>query len=202
MAKLKKTPGGKATLGKNMSWAERTAKSAPAKKSGGVSKGRWAKNSSDYAARQAKKAGKGKFNAEDAQIVKSKSKRIRDLGQKPPEGYRRTGGMYFAKAENDRPIQSRTTEAQRALFYANKPKFIGVGKKPGWVSQAANQGMYDGTNGDTNFRKTAAARKLIDADGGTYAPDYKKGKKHGTAGAKSRAKSRYIMAIGQDGHVR
>ena len=172
------------------------------KKSGGAkkpSKAKWAKNSADYAKKQAAKAKskKANYNAEDAQIIKSKSKRIRDVGQKPPKGYHRTGGMYFAKNENDRPIQSRTTEQQRSLFYANREKFIGVDGRPGWVAQAANQGMYDGSNGDTNFRKTAAARKLLDKDGGTYAPDYKK-----HAGQKGRAKSRYIMAIGQDGHVR
>ncbi|MGN0130717.1 MAG: hypothetical protein ACI4CE_07515 [Methanomethylophilus alvi] len=171
-------------------------KSASAKK---PSKAKWAKNSSDYAKKQAAKvkSKKVKFNAEDAQIVKSKAKRIRDVGQKPPKGYHRTGGMYFAKNENDRPIKSKTTEQQRALYWANKPKFIGVGDRDGWVAQAANQGMYDGATGDVNFRKSASARKLIDADGGTYAPDYKK-----HAGQKKRAKSRYIMAIGQDGHVR
>lgn len=156
---------------------------------------KYAKNSADYAKKQAAKAKskKGKFNAEDAQMVKAKSKRIRDNGQKPPKGYHRTGGMYFAKNENDRPIKSATTESQRALFYANKPKFIGVGKKDGWVAQASNQGMYDGAKSEVNFRKSASARKLIDADGGTYAPNYKK---------HPGGKSRYIMAIGQDGHMR
>lgn len=173
-----------------------------AKKGGGKPKkaAKYAKNSKDYAEKQKAKWGKGMgpgWNAEDAQVVKSKSKRIRDMGQEPPKGYRRTGGMYFAKNENDRPIKSKTTEAQRMLFYANKPKFIGVGETNGWVAQAANQGMYDGKNSEVNFRKSVSARKLIDADGGTYHPDY--GKK---AGQKGRAKSRYVMAIGQDGHVR
>lgn len=200
MAKIKKNADGSVSLGKNKKWAARSsgggAKSAAAKAKK-PSKAKWAKNSSDYAKKQVAKTKKAAFNAEDAQIVKSKSKRIRDVGQKPPKGYHRTGGMYFAKNENDRPIQSKTTEQQRALFYANKPKFIGVGDKDGWVAQAANQGMYDGKTGDANFRKSASARKLIDADGGTYAPDYKK-----LAGQKKRGKSRYIMAIGQDGHVR
>ena len=166
-------------------------KSAAAKK---PRKAKWAKNSSDYAKKQAAKAKvkKTTFNAEDAQIVKSKSKRIRDVGQKPPKGYHRTGGMYFAKNENDRPIKSMTSEQQRALYWANLPKFIGVGDKDGWVAQAANQGMYNGETGEANFRKSVSARKLIDTEG-AYAPDYEK-----LAGAKSR----YIMAIGQDGHVR
>ena len=198
MAKIKKNADGSISLGKNKPWSARqksAAKPAASKASGG----KWAKNSSDYAKRQAAKykAKKGTFNAEDAQIVKSKAKRIRDMGQKPPKGYHRTGGMYFAKNENDRPIKSKTTEQQRALFWANRPKFIGVGDKDGWVAQAANQGMYDGKNSEANFRKSASARRLIDADGGTYGPDYKK-----HAGQKKRGKSRYIMAIGQDGHVR
>ena len=198
MAKLKKNKDGSATLGKNMPWSKRKGSGgAAAAKPGRPSKAKWAKNSSDYSKKQAAKTKKGTFNAEDAQIVKSKSKRIRDVGQKPPKGYHRTGGMYFAKNENDRPIHSKTTEQQRALFYANRPKFIGVGQRDGWVAQAANQGMYDGKTGEANFRKSASARKLIDSDGGTYAPDYKK-----HAGQKKRSKSRYIMAIGQDGHVR
>lgn len=202
MAKIKKNADGSVSLGKNKSWAGRKSgggSKSVVQKAKKPSKAKWAKNSSDYAQKQAAKAKakKATFNAEDAQIVKSKSKRIRDVGQKPPKGYHRTGGMYFAKNENDRPIQSKTTEQQRALFYANKPKFIGVGEKDGWVAQAANQGMYDGKTGDANFRKSASARKLIDADGGTYAPDHKE-----HSGEKKRAKSRYIMAIGQDGHVR
>jgi hypothetical protein len=176
---------------------------ATKKKSGGTKPkkaAKWAKNTKDYETKQSSKAKGGKkganFNSEDAQIIKQKSKRIRDVGQKPPKGYHRTGGMYFAKNANDRPIKSMTTEAQQQLFYANKPKFIGVGKKDVWVAQAANQGMYNGDTGEANFRKSAAARKLIDADGGTYAPDYQ------IAGAKKAKKSRYIMAIGQDGHAR
>lgn len=170
---------------------------------------KWAKNSSDYAKKQAEKwKGKKspKMNAEDVEVVKSKGKRIRDYGQKPPPGYRRTGGLYFAKQKYDRPIRTLTTDKQRALFYANQPKFIGVemgnGKyKDGYIGQAANQGMYDGETSEVNFRKSANARKLIDAGGGTYYPGYGEDA-HGTAGKKKRQKSRYIMAIGQDGHKR
>ena len=54
--------------------------------------------------------------------------------------------------------------------------------------------MYNGETSEANFRKSTTARKMIDADGGTYPPG------HGTAGAAK--KSRYIMAIGQDGHMR
>ena len=74
---------------------------------------------------------------------------------------------------------------------------IGSKEDGGWMRSLGNQGMYNGAASEANFRKTASARKIIDADGGTYAPDYKK-----HAGAKKAAKSRYIMAIGQDGHVR
>lgn len=167
----------------------------------------YAKNSKDYAEKQAAKAKSKsiKQNAEDVHVKKTqkKSARIRDVGQKPPPGYRRTGGLYFAKNANDAPIRSKTTEAQRALFYANKPKFIGVGDKNGWVAQAANQGMYNGETSEVNFRKSAQARKLLDADGGTYSQEYMDGLKKKHAGEKTKmSKSRYIMAIGQDGHAR
>lgn len=166
---------------------------------------KWAKNASDYAKKQAAKA-KAKsilMNQEDAFIKKGKAKRIRDVGQKPPKGYMRTGGLWFAKIENARPIRSLTTMQQRGLFYANKPKFLGTNGSGGYLGSAANQGMYNGETGEANFRKTAGARKLIDADGGTYAPGYKKPDgKIIHAGKKQAAKSRYIMAIGQDGHKR
>ena len=109
----------------------------------------------------------------------------------------RTGGRYFAKVANMRPIKSKTTQQQRDLFYANKEKFLGPKEDGGWMRSLGNRGMYNGAASEANFRQTPSARKIIDADGGTYAPDYKK-----HAGAKKAAKSRYIMAIGQDGHVR
>ena len=90
-----------------------------------------------------------------------------------------------------------TTQQQRGLFYANQEKWLGPDMKGGYLGSAANQGMYNGSTSEANFRKTAGARKLIDADGGTYGPNYGK-----HAGAKKKAKSRYIMAIGQDGHKR
>lgn len=160
---------------------------------------KWAKSASDYEKKQSAKAKAKKFlgNQED-KLVGSKgspSKRIRDFGQKPPNGYMRTGGRYFAKIENMRPIKSMTTMQQRALFYSNKPKFLGADGMGGYVGSAANQGMYNGETSEANFRKTGGARKLIDADGGTYGPDYTK-----HTGAMK--KSRYIMAIGQDGHKR
>lgn len=165
----------------------------------------WAKNSSDYAKKQAAKAKSKKYlgNQEDYETKKAGGKRIRDVGQKPPKGYMRTGGRYFAKIANMRPIRSMTSMQQRGLFYSNKEKFLGTDGTGGYLGSASNQGMYDGETGEANFRKTGGARKLIDADGGTYAPGYQKpdgSPKH--AGAKKQAKSRYIMAIGQDGHKR
>ena len=159
---------------------------------------KWAKNASDYEKKQKAKAKSKKFlgNQEDYETKKTGAKRIRDLGQKPPKGYMRTGGRYFAKIANMRPIKSMTTMQQRGLFYANKPKFLGTDGMGGYLRSASNQGMYNGETGEANFRKTGGARKLIDADGGTYAPGY------GHAGAKKAQKSRYIMAIGQDGHKR
>lgn len=162
---------------------------------------KWAKSASDYAKKQAAKAKAKKIltNQEDKAVGTkgSPSKRILDVGQKPPKGYMRTGGRYFAKIANMRPIRSATTMQQRALFYSNKPKFLGTDGTGGYLGSASNQGMYNGGTSEANFRKTAGARKIIDADGGTYGPDYKK-----HAGAKKAAKSRYIMAIGQDGHMR
>lgn len=154
---------------------------------------KWAKNSKDAAAKAKKNAGK-KWNVEDSYV---KSKRIRDNGQAVPKGYMRTGGRYFAKVANMRPIQSKTSKEQRIMFYANKDKFLGPKQDAGWMRSLGNQGMYNGQTSEANFRKTAAARKMMDKDGGTYAPDYKK-----HAGVKKASKSRYIMAIGQDGHVR
>ena len=167
--------------------------------------GKWAKNASDYAKKQAAKAKSKKFlgNQEDYEMKKSGGKRIRDLGQKPPKGYMRTGGRYFAKIANMRPIRSMTSMQQRGLFYSNKEKFLGTDGMGGYLGSASNQGMYNGETGEANFRKTGGARKLIDADGGTYAPGYKK--PDGSiihAGKKQAVKSRYIMAIGQDGHKR
>ena len=92
--------------------------------------GKWAKNASDYAKKQAAKAKSKKFlgNQEDKAVGTkgSPSKRIRDMGQKPPKGYMRTGGRYFAKIANMRPIKSMTSMQQRGLFYSNKEKFLGT----------------------------------------------------------------------------
>lgn len=168
------------------------------KKKAKKSTAKWAKNSKDAEAKAKKAKGK-QYVTEDSH---TKGKRIRDLGQKVPKGYMRTGGRYFAKVANMRPIKSKTSDAQRAMFYANKEKFLGPKEDAGWMRSIGNQGMYNGQTSEANFRKTAAARKMMDKDGGTYAPDYKKsaGAKKGVK--KARAKSRYIMAIGQDGHVR
>lgn len=174
------------------------------KKQGGTAKkpkktAKWAKNSADYVKRQEAKSKAKNYigNVEDRMVggKHAPSKRIRDLGQKPPKGYMRTGGRYFAKIENMRPIQSMTTLQQRGLFYANKEKWLGPDGRGGYLGSASNQGMYNGETSEANFRKTAGARKLIDADGGTYGPGYDK---H----AGGQKKSRYIMAIGQDGHKR
>lgn len=193
MAKIRRNADGTIGLGRNKSWAERQA-SAPQKpkKSQKPSKGKYARNTKD-ATERAKRA-KGRQNVlEDSY---TRGKRIRDIGQAVPKGYMRTGGRYFAKVANMRPITSKTTDAQRMLFYANRPKFLGPKDDGGWMRSIGNQGMYNGSTSEANFRKTSAARKLIDADGGTYGPKY------GKAGKKTRSKSRYIMAIGQDGHVR
>lgn len=177
-------------------------KSAKAKKTA-----KWAKNSKDYVAKQqAKKSKKG--NVEDSYIgtKHAPSKRIRDFGQPEPKGYMRTGGRYFAKIENMRPIKSKTTKQQRGLFYDNKEKYLGSDGMGGYVGSAAHQGQYNGDSSEINFRKTAGARKLIDADGGTYSPEYYEHfNRDGTpkhAKGKKYNKSRYIMAMGQDGHMR
>ena len=173
----------KPKIGKSYGNSGMKAKAAALRQKAGVggkpSKGQWAKNSRDAAMRA-----KGKLNTEDAYI--GRSKRIRDEGQKPPKGYMRTGGRYFAKIENMVPIRTKTSKQQRAFFYANKDKFLGADRKGGWMASVGRQGMYDGTKSLANFRKTTAARKSMD-----------KAKTYGRAG-----KSRYIMAIGQDGHAR
>lgn len=175
----------------------------PGKGKGGSSKpkksAKWAKNSKDAAAKAKESKGKN-TNVEDYYTKKGAGKRIRDLGQAVPKGYMRTGGRYFAKIANMRPIKSLTTQQQRNLFYANKDRFLGPREDAGWMRSVGNQGMYNGQTSEANFRKTSAARKMIDADGGTYPPDWKAS--HGTAGKKKQSKSRYIMAIGQDGHKR
>jgi hypothetical protein len=159
---------------------------------------KWAKNTKAYEERKKKEGEAKRMNTEDLYVKGGRSKRIRDVGQKPPKGYMRTGGRYLAKIENMRTIKSKTSMAQRAMFYSNKEKWLGVDGRGGWLGSAANQGMYNGDTSEANFRKTAGARKMIDADGGTYAPDYHPKQ----AGVKTRSKSRYIMAIGQDGHMR
>ena len=184
-------------------------KSAPAKKAKAKRSAKWTNSSAAYEKKQKAKAQGGKpkkkYNVEDSYVgtKHSPSKRIRDLGQKPPEGYMRTGGRYFAKVANMRPIKSMTTMQQQGLFYANKPKFLGVDGKGGYLRSASMLGMYNGETSEANFRQTSGARKLIDADGGTYAPGYytEDGKPLHATGKKA-TKSRYIMAIGQDGHKR
>ena len=107
-------------------------------------KANWAKNSKDYVAKQ--KAKRENVNIED-RLVGTKfapSRRIRDYGQAEPKGYMRTGGRYFAKIENMRPIHSKTSKQQRALFYDNKARYLGVDGMGGYVGSAAHQGMYDG----------------------------------------------------------
>lgn len=161
----------------------KVASKASSSKKGGA---KWAKN-----VKEASSKAKAKYkamNQEDAYA--SRSSRIRDIGQAVPKGYMRTGGRYFVKVDNMRPINSQTTQAQRSLYYSNEERF----RK--YLRSAGNQGMYNGDTSEANFRKTAGARKLIDADGGTYGPGYGK-----HAGGKQK-KSRYIMAIGQDGHMR
>lgn len=164
---------------------------------------KWAKNSADYKKKQeakAKKSGKVNLNTEDLYIRK---RRIRDVGQKPPKGYMRTGGRYFAQIKNMRPIRSMTTADQDALWRANIDRWLGVNRDGGYLGSAANQGMYNGEASEANFRKTQGARRLIDADGGTYPPGYKEKMRAGTGTRKKGlAKSRYIIAIGQDGHMR
>lgn len=155
------------------------------------SSAKWAKNAKEAAAKAKENAGK-KIVAEDGHTI---GRRIRDLGQKPPKGYMRTGGRYFAKIENMRPIRSMTTQQQRNMFYANIDKYLGARRDGGYLGSAANQGMYNGETSEANFRKTVGARKLADS--------HKVYPQFGTAGAKKgKSKSRYIMAIGQDGHVR
>ena len=86
-----------------------TKKSGKGKGKGGSSKpkksAKWAKNTKD-ATEKAKKNGGKQWNIEDAY---TKSERIRDMGQAVPKGYMRTGGRYFAKVANMRPIQSKTS---------------------------------------------------------------------------------------------
>lgn len=179
-----------------------TKKTAKSKK-----RANWSKNSKDYAAKQKARAEK-RGNVEDAYVGSrnAPSRRILDYGQAEPKGYMRTGGRYFAKISNMRPIKSKTSKQQRALFYDNRERYLGVDGKGGYVGSAAHQGMYNGDKSEINFRKTAGARKLIDSNGGTYPPEYydhftKDGKRIHTKGKKY-TKSRYIMAIGQDGHMR
>ena len=178
-------------------------KSAKAKKAS-----KWAKNSKDYVAKQQAKHSKS-GNAEDYYVGSkhSPSKRIRDVGQAEPKGYMRTGGRYFAKIANMRPIKTMTTKRQRANFYDNKDRYLGADGKGGYVGSAAHQGMYNGASSEINFRKTQGARKLLDSNGGVYSPEYyehfdKNGKPIHTKGGKKYNKSRYIMALGQDGHKR
>lgn len=161
---------------------------------------RFARNRTDYSERaRARSSGpdRNRMNREDRETVRMRAPRIRDNGQEPPEGYCRGQGMYFVQQKYLRPRTSMTTKEQRAMIAANREKFYGVDGKGGYIRSAANQGMYNGDTSEMNFRKTAGARKLIDKDGGTYGPDYSR-----RAGAATRAKSRYIIAFGQDGHAR
>lgn len=163
---------------------------------------RYARNSSDAAQRQqaanSGRSRRGGLSAEDAETMRHPRKeRIRDVGQKPPKGYvRQLGSRYFVQDKYIRPIKSQTTEAQRAMYWANQRKFhANAAGNGGFFRSAGNQGMW-GADGIMNFRKTTAARKLIDSDGGTYPEGY------GTAGRRTRGASKYTMAFGQDGHVR
>ena len=157
------------------------------------SRGRFARNSADAQARAAANRGRRRVREDD---YTPRAGRIRDEGQAIPKGYMRTGGRYFAKIANMRPIRSQTTEAQRAHVYSNRERYWGVNGDAGYLASVGRQGMYNGETGEANFRKTTAARRVID-------DAFKNKRRGGGAGATTRArKSRYIISFGQDGHMR
>lgn len=191
MAKIRQNADGSIGLGRNKSWAARQGSSAGGgrKTAQGPSRGRYARNSADAAARAGAKGSKRRRTLEDEYTPRTG--RIRDNGQAVPKGYMRTGGLYFAKVSNMRPIQSKTTKQQRAMVYANRNRFWGKDGESGWIRSVGNTGMYDAKTSEANFRKQTAARKAIDRN------------RPPSSRASARpSKSRYIIAFGQDGHVR
>ena len=184
------------------------------KSSGGASKGRWARNKSDRQARQEalwggrekiarygteRMKGVGGRKADyHIQRYRDGRKRILDTGLDAPEGYYSDGSRYYKLKRNAR-ISRDSSDAAKAWWHGNNEHILGADpdKAGGFLDNAGRQGQIsrlDGEFAEVNFRKTAPARRQMDRARAWYEGNY-----GGHAGTAGRAKSRYIIKIGQDG---
>jgi hypothetical protein len=180
----------------------------------GHSKGQWARNKKDRTARQeALWGGREKiksmknYQTETLESVggskqkyrtrkdKKGRKYIMDLGGAAPAGYYSDGSRYYKLKKNAR-ITDRSSDLQKAAWYANHAEILGVDptKAGGYLDHAGRQGQIFGMgNGmaEVNLGKTQGGRKMMDKTKAYF---------EGWYGAQpGKAKSRYIFEIGQDG---
>lgn len=124
--------------------------------------------------------------------------RILDTGVPPPKGYYGAGGRYFALKENARIAKS-SNDKQKAFYYTNYDSIMGDGgaidrmSRQGQIQKTGSSTEEDGPLAEVNFRKDSRTRKMMDENSAYYEGRY------AHAGQRNRAKSRYIILIGQDG---
>lgn len=124
--------------------------------------------------------------------------RILDTGVPPPKGYYGAGGRYFALKENARIAKS-SNDKQKAFYYTNYDAIMGEGgavdrmSRQGQIQKTGRSTEEDGPLAEVNFRKDAKTRRMMDENSAYYEGQY------AHAGQRNRAKSRYIILIGQDG---
>ena len=175
-----------------------------------ASKGRFARNKTDRKARQeALWGGRERISRYGTERLKNGvtgrkatyhvsrysdgRMRILDTGMDAPEGYYSDGSRYYKLKRNVRLARD-SSDAQKNLWASDREKILGADpdKTGGYLDNAGRQGQITklpGEFAEVNFRKTPSARSIID-----------KAEAYNThAGQGSRAKSRYIFKIGQDG---
>ena len=180
-----------------------------ARRSAGTSKGRWARNTSDRVARQeALWGGKERIRTYDTRRMKdingkmqnyriktdSRGRtRILDTGLAAPADYYSQGTRYYALKANAR-ISKDSSDKQKAFWHSNQEAILG---RKGLMDQMGQQGQIrklEGEFAEVNMRKSPKGRKMMDENQAYYEGQYS-----GRAGQATRAKSRYILKIGQDG---
>lgn len=147
--------------------------------------------------RRWRRDGGSDYTTEDSIIERYGGRtRIRDMGQKPPEGYSRGGGRYFVRNKYLRPIKSKTSEAAAAWVALNHSRLYGLDGegKTGWLASAGKRGQYSSKESLVNFREVTAARKALDL----AFPDKNVKRRPG----QTAKESIYILDFGQDGHAR
>lgn len=200
MAKLAKNPDGSIRKWDPTPYMNKSAGGSASKASG--KKPAAKKSASKKSGEKVKTSGKKSYaRPKDVEghagAKEPRKKRIRDLGQEPPPGYiRRKGSRYFLQQKYLDIIKSRSTAAQRAMWRANQDYFMGKDREGGIVRSLANKGYYDENEALNARTASTKARKLMDS------ALKKGGKPDWVRKADGLPKTRYILAIGADGHMR